>query len=44
MLVAVTVFPVPTVFDENVADPLTVKISPATRLSAYVTAAESVAS
>ena len=37
MPVAVTVFAVPTVLVPNVAVPLTVRTSPATRSSAYVT-------
>ena len=36
---AVTVLPVPTVFEANVAVPLAVRLSPATRSSPYVTEA-----
>ena len=39
MLFAVTTFEVPTVFDANVGVPETVKMSPDTRLSRYVTVA-----
>ena len=39
MLAAVTVFEFPTVFEAKVAVPLTVKSSPAIRLSEYVTLA-----
>ena len=41
ILDAVTVFELPTVLEENVGVPLTVKRSPVTRLSAYVTEAVS---
>ena len=41
---AVTIFEVPTFLLANVAVPLTTSESPASRLSAYVTDAESVAS
>jgi hypothetical protein len=37
ILDAVTVFELPTVLEENVGVPLTVKMSPDTRLSAYTT-------
>ena len=39
ILDAVTVFELPTVLEENVGVPLTVKMSPDTRLSAYTTVA-----
>ena len=44
MFTAVTVLPAPTFLLAKVGVPLTVNTSPATRLSAYVTEAESVPS